>query len=203
MDESNTRNRAVLRGTLAAAPAFSHRSREENFYVFPIEARRLSGTADTINVIARESLLRSAEVFEAGRIYVSGELRSFNNRSGVGAKLVITVCAKELFLSDGEDLTSVALSGTLCKAPNLRFTPRGREICDLMLAVNRRCGRSDYLPCISWGRRAREYSRLGVGDRLSLTGRIQSRPYIKIIDGVPVEKVAFEVSASHLSRLDD
>ena len=72
-----------------------------------------------------------------------------------------------------------------------------------MLAVNRRCGRSDYLPCISWGRRAREYSRLGVGDRLSLTGRIQSRPYIKIIDGVPVEKVAFEVSASHLSRLDD
>ena len=203
MDESNTRNRAVLRGTLAAAPAFSHRSREENFYVFPIEARRLSGTADTINVIARESLLRSAEVFEAGRIYVSGELRSFNNRSGVGAKLVITVFAKELFLSDGEDLNSVALSGTLCKVPNLRFTPRGREICDLMLAVNRRCGRSDYLPCISWGRRAREYSRLGVGDRLSLTGRIQSRPYIKIIDGVPVEKVAFEVSASHLSRLDD
>lgn len=203
MDESNTRNRAVLRGTLAAAPAFSHRSREENFYVFPIEARRLSGTADTINVIARESLLRSAEVFEAGRIYVSGELRSFNNRSGVGAKLVITVFAKELFLSDGEDLNSVELSGTLCKAPNLRFTPRGREICDLMLAVNRRCGRSDYLPCISWGRRAREYSRLGVGDRLSLTGRIQSRPYIKMIDGVPVEKVAFEVSASHLSRLDD
>ncbi len=203
MDESNTRNRAVLRGTLAAAPAFSHRSREENFYVFPIEARRLSGTADTINVIARESLLRSAEVFEAGRIYVSGELRSFNNRSGVGAKLVITVFAKELFLSDGEDLNSVELSGTLCKAPNLRFTPRGREICDLMLAVNRRCGRSDYLPCISWGRRAREYSRLGVGDRRSLTGRIQSRPHTQIIDGVPVEKVAFEVSASHLSRLDD
>ena len=194
MDESNIRNHAVLRGILAAAPAFSHMSRGERFFIFPVETRRLSGTADTINVIARESLLRSAEIMEAGRIQVTGELRSFNNKRVEGARLVITVFAKELGFTDGEDMNVIELAGTLCKPPNLRVTPMGRDICDLMLAVNRRCGRSDYLPCICWGRRAREYSQLQVGDRLSLTGRIQSRPYIKLIEGEPVEKVAYEVS---------
>ena len=194
MDESNIRNHAVLRGILAAAPAFSHMSRGERFFIFPVETRRLSGTADTINVIARESLLRSAEIMEAGRIQVTGELRSFNNKRGEGARLVITVFAKELGFTDGEDMNVIELAGTLCKPPNLRVTPMGRDICDLMLAVNRRCGRSDYLPCICWGRRAREYSQLQVGDRLSLTGRIQSRPYIQLIEGEPVEKVAYEVS---------
>ena len=194
MDESNIRNHAVLRGILAAAPAFSHMSRGERFFIFPVETRRLSGTADTINVIARESLLRSAEIMEAGRIQVTGELRSFNNKRGEGARLVITVFAKTLSFDGGEDINTVSLDGTLCKEPTHRLTPMGREICDLMLAVNRRCGRSDYLPCICWGRTAREYSHLHVGDRLALTGRIQSRPYIKLIDGEPVEKVAYEVS---------
>ena len=194
MDESNIRNHAVLRGILAAAPAFSHMSRGERFFIFPVETRRLSGTADTINVIARESLLRSAEIMEAGRIQVTGELRSFNNKRGEGARLVITVFANQPAPTDGEDMNVIELAGTLCKPPNLRVTPMGRDICDLMLAVNRRCGRSDYLPCICWGRRAREYSQLQVGDRLSLTGRIQSRPYIKLIEGEPVEKVAYEVS---------
>ena len=194
MDESALNNRAELRGVLAAAPAYSHTSRGERFYVFPLETRRLSGTADTINVIARESLLNSAEVLEAGRIHVAGELRSFNNRSGVGAKLVISVFARSIALEDGEDINRVELSGTLCKTPVLRVTPLGRDICDIMLAVNRRCGRSDYLPCICWGRRAREYSRLATGDRLSLVGRIQSRRYIKLIDGEGVEKTAYEVS---------
>ena len=194
MDESNIRNHAVLRGILAAAPAFSRVGRGGRFFIFPVETRRLSGTADTINVSARESLLRSAEIMEAGRIQVTGELRSFNNKRGEGARLVITVFAKELGFTDGEDMNVIELAGTLCKPPNLRVTPMGRDICDLMLAVNRRCGRSDYLPCICWGRRAREYSQLQVGDRLSLTGRIQSRPYIKLIEGEPVEKVAYEVS---------
>lgn len=194
MDEAMVRNHAVLRGILAAAPAFSHMSRGERFFVFPIETRRLSGTADTINVIARQSLLESAEIMEAGRIRVTGELRSFNNKRGEGAKLVITVFAKELALEDGEDINVVELDGTLCKEPNLRVTPMGRSICDLMLAVNRRCGRSDYLPCICWGSRAREAANMHTGDRLAVTGRIQSRPYIKLIDGEPVEKVAYEVS---------
>ena len=202
MDESNIRNHAVLRGILAAAPAFSHMSRGERFFIFPVETRRLSGTADTINVIARESLLRSAEIMEAGRIQVTGELRSFNNKRGEGSKLVITVFARSIAFDEGEDINRVALTGTLCKPPNLRITPKGRDICDLMLAVNRRCGRSDYLPCICWGRRARDAALLGVGDRLSLSGRIQSRPYIKVIDGIQVDKVAFEVSVTELEPLE-
>ena len=113
MDESNIRNHAVLRGILAAAPAFSHMSRGERFFIFPVETRRLSGTADTINVIARESLLRSAEIMEAGRIQVTGELRSFNNKRGEGARLVITVFAKELGFTDGEDMNVIELTGTL------------------------------------------------------------------------------------------
>lgn len=198
MDESNIRNHAVLRGILAAAPAFSHMSRGERFFIFPVETRRLSGTADTINVIARESLLRSAEIMEAGRIQVTGELRSFNNKRGEGARLVITVFAKELGFTDGEDMNVIELAGTLCKPPNLRVTPMGRDICDLMLAVNRRCGRSDYLPCICWGARARTAALFDVGDGVELTGRVQSRQYIKLIDGEPVEKTAYEVSASEI-----
>ena len=198
MDESAARNLAVLRGTLSAPPALSHTSRGERFYVMTLETRRLSGTADRINVIARESLLNAAEVLEAGRIEVRGELRSFNNKSGTGAKLVISVFAKELFFADGPDANSVRLSGTICKPPTLRRTPMGREICDIMLAVNRRCARSDYLPCIAWGRRARECAGLNTGSRLALSGRIQSRPYIKLIDNEPVEKVAYKVSASDI-----
>ena len=194
MDEYVTRNYAVLKGVLASPPRFSHLSRGERFYTFPVETRRLSGVTDTINVIARESLLTGVEVEEAGKICVTGELRSFNNKRGEGAKLVITVFAKAISFDGGEDINTVSLDGTLCKEPTHRLTPMGREICDLMLAVNRRCGRSDYLPCIGWGRTAREYSHLHVGDRLALTGRIQSRPYIKLIDGEPVEKVAYEVS---------
>ena len=128
-------------------------------------------------------------------------MRSFNNKRGEGAKLVITVFARGIVFDGGEDINRVALSGTLCKAPNLRVTPMGRDICDLMLAVNRRCGRSDYLPCICWGRRAREAALLGVGDRLELSGRIQSRPYIKLIDGQPVEKTAYEVSVTDMEAV--
>ena len=127
MDESMVRNYAVLRGILADAPRFSHMSRGERFFIFPVETRRLSGTADTINVIARQSLLESAEIMEAGKIRVTGELRSFNNKRGEGAKLVITVFAKALALEDGEDINAVELSGTLCKEPNLRVTPMGAQ----------------------------------------------------------------------------
>ena len=200
MDESIVlRNDLELRGALAAAPQFSHMSRGERFFVFPVETRRLSGAADRINVIARQSLLESAVLpDESGGIYVRGELRSFNNRRGEGARLVITAFARELRFDQGEDLNRISLAGTLCKPPNLRVTPMGRDICDLMLAVNRRCGRSDYLPCICWGARARAAALYGVGDAVELTGRVQSRQYIKLIDGEPVEKTAYEVSASEI-----
>lgn len=200
MDENISRNTARLCGVIAAAPAFSHSGRGESFYTFPLEVARLSGATDKINIIVRDELMESIELNEAEKICVIGELRSFNNKSGEGAKLVITVFAKELYLCDDDDLNEVHLIGTLCKKPNLRMTPMGRDICDLMLAVNRRYGRSDYLPCITWGLKAREAAEWDTGTMVTLEGRIQSRNYIKIVGGDPVEKTAFEVSVTDIAE---
>ncbi|MBQ6465495.1 MAG: single-stranded DNA-binding protein [Oscillospiraceae bacterium] len=188
-------NLVRLCGTLAAKPVFSHESRGQAFYRLPLEVRRLSGAADTLPVLLRRELLEALGA-EGEKLCVTGELRTFNNHRGEGARLVITVFARELSFCGGEDEDAVQLSGTLCKPPVLRRTPLGREICDLLLAVNRRYGRSDYLPCICWGRTAREAAALGVGARVRLEGRFQSRGYIKLVDGAPVEKTAYEVSAS-------
>lgn len=200
MDENISRNTARLCGVIDAAPAFSHSGRGECFYTFPLEVARLSGATDKINIIVRDELMESIELREAEKICVVGELRSFNNKSGEGAKLVITVFAKELYLCDDDDLNEVHLIGTLCKKPNLRMTPMGRDICDLMLAVNRRYGRSDYLPCITWGLKAREAAEWDTGTMVTLEGRIQSRNYIKIVGGDPVEKTAFEVSVTDIAE---
>lgn len=200
MDENISRNTARLCGVIAAAPVFSHSGRGESFYTFPLEVARLSGATDKINIIVRDELMESIELREAEKICVVGELRSFNNKSGEGAKLVITVFAKELYLCDDDDLNEVHLIGTLCKKPNLRMTPMGRDICDLMLAVNRRYGRSDYLPCITWGLKAREAAEWDTGTMVTLEGRIQSRNYIKIVGGDPVEKTAFEVSVTDIAE---
>ena len=194
MEETRIGNQVELRGAAAGRPVFSHESRGERFYQFGIDVQRLSGALDSLRVIAREPQLQALEVETGKTLYALGELRSFNNKSGEGSRLVITVFARELRMEEGEDKNEVLLRGTLCKPPNLRTTPMGREICDLMLAVNRRYGRSDYLPCIAWGQRARECSLLDVGAKLSLSGRIQSRKYIKNLDGCAVEKTAFEVS---------
>ena len=196
MDMICENNFVQLSGSLAGRPEFSHSARGQNFYSFPLEVMRLSGNSDTVNIILRESQLKQLELSDFDKISVTGQLRSFNNRSGQGAKLVITVFAKELAFCSGEDENIVSLKGTLCKQPNLRSTPMGRDICDLMLAVNRHYGRSDYLPCICWGRLAQEAAMWGVGSKLSLTGRIQSRNYIKLSDSGAVEKTAFEVSVS-------
>lgn len=200
MDENISRNIAQLCGVIAAAPVFSHSGRGESFYTFPLEVARLSGATDKINIIVRDELMESVALNEAEKLCVKGELRSFNNKSGEGAKLVITVFAKELYLCDDDDLNEVHLVGTLCKKPNLRMTPMGRDICDLMLAVNRRYGRSDYLPCITWGLKARETAEWETGTMVTLDGRIQSRSYVKIVGGDPVEKTAFEVSVTDISE---
>ena len=200
MDENTCTNFARLIGVMSAPPAFSHASRGESFYTFALDVARLSGTTDTINIVARSELLSAVEACDTEKLCITGELRSFNNKSGEGAKLVITVFAKEILPCDENDLNLICLTGTLCKPPNLRVTPMGRDICDLMLAVNRKYGRSDYLPCITWGLKAREASYWDTGTTVSLEGRIQSRRYIKLI-GEPVEKTAFEVSVTEIEEL--
>ena len=199
MDEMQTHNRVILCGTPLSSPVFSHASRLEPFYTFPLEVARLSGTVDTINVLLREELLPDLKPSRAGLIRIAGEVRSFNNHSGEGSKLVISVFARELSPPETPVwVNEVELTGTLCKSPNRRTTPMGREICDLMLAVSRRYGRADYLPAIAWGQLAVQVSRLGVGDFLILEGRIQSRAYHKVTDSGAEERVAYEVSVMHL-----
>lgn len=186
-------------GVLAGRPEFSHAGREGAYYKFPLAVRRLSGTDDVINVIAHEELMRALEPDETQRLRVWGEVRSFNNR-GAGPKLVISVLARSMEFTDDDFENCVMLSGTLCKPPNLRRTPMGREICDLMLAVNRRYGRSDYIPCIAWGIAARNASQWDVGTVIALAGRLQSRVYIKNENDEVQEKTAFEVSAVEISE---
>ena len=199
MEENRTNNYVMLRGVMSEPPVFSHESREERFYQFSLEISRLSGVADTVHIVARQQLLAALTPEGEQKICVIGELRSFNNKSGSGPKLIITVYAKEISLCGGEDENVIELTGAICKQPNLRTTPMGREICDLMLAVNRKYGRSDYLPCIAWGSSAREASAWTPGTIIRLTGRLQSRVYTKMTDGGAVEKVAYEVSALHVS----
>ncbi len=198
MDMTCDNNYTRLCGSMAGSPVYSHSSRSQQFYIFPLEIERLSGNRDIINIVVRREQLAELAVQSSGKLWVEGQLRTFNNRHGQGAKLVITVLARQLGFCDGEDENLVQLTGTLCKAPNLRTTPMGRDICDLMLAVNRRYGRSDYLPCICWGLKAREAASWTVGTQLQLQGRIQSRNYIKLTQDGPVEKTAFEVSVTEI-----
>jgi len=199
MDMIYENNYIRLCGRAAAAPVYSHTGRGQQFYTFPLEIRRLSGNADTVNIILRAPQLGCAEIVPGEKLSVTGQLRSYNNRRGEGAKLVITVLAREIYPSQEQDENCVILSGTICKAPNPRVTPMGRDICDLMLAVNRHYGRSDYLPCICWGLKAREAALWDVGTSLRLEGRLQSRGYIKLTESGPVERTAFEVSVNEAS----
>lgn len=201
MDDFFSSNQVILSGLPCAIPAFSHESRRELFYTFPLRVERLSGYADKVNIILRQEMLPFLPKRQEAFVRVAGELRSFNNRSGQGSKLVITVFAREIEEAEPRWENSVELAGTICKTPTLRQTPLGREICDILLAVNRRYGRSDYLPCIAWGLNARLASQLQVGDRLVLLGRLQSREYIKNADGEILHRTAFEVSVSELQPL--
>lgn len=186
-------NRVVLRGRVAGEATLSHRVHSIDFYRFPLSVPRLSGREDLLNILsplAPGETLPPAGTF----VEVAGEIRSFNNRSGVGSRLVITVLARCVAESEEAPCNQVFLRGALCKPPSLRRTPLGRDICDLLLAVNRRYRRADYLPCIAWGALAHQCSQLETGDSLWLDGRLQSRTYLKTIGEVTQERTAFEIS---------
>ena len=198
MDE--TRNDLLLRGTAAAEPAFSHENHGQRFYRFPLSVRRLSGQADVLQVIATGEQLSHLLPLTGRRLEIQGQLRSFNNKSGQGSRLVISAFTRLLVETAGEDVNIIELKGAICKPPVLRRTPLGRCICDMMLAVNRRYGRADYLPCIAWGQVAMVTGQLPVGSTLALEGRVQSRVYTKVLDGGPQERTAYEVSIMRLQE---
>ena len=198
-----TNNIIFRRGRLAASPSLSHNNHGVDYLVFPLSVRRLSGAEDRLNIVASREQLSSLLPEAGSPLTVRGEVRTFNNRSGVGSRLVVSVFARELSQEEGEDENRLELSGTLCKSPILRSTPLGRTICDMILAINRRYGRADYLPCIAWGSLAYRCGSMGVGDRLSLEGRLQSRVYTKEVDGRLQERTAFEVSVMSLTQESD
>ena len=200
MDLCSSDNEVILCGTCLAEAVYSHAARSQSFYTLPLLVRRLSGTADTVNVTIRESMIGAAE--KGARLCVTGEVRTFNNRSGEGPRLVVSVFARTLELTEEADDNRVRLRGTLCKRANLRTTPMGRDICDLILAVNRCYGRSDYLPCICWGLKAREAALWEVGTHLALEGRIQSRRYTKLTENGSEERTAYEISAAQIEPIE-
>jgi len=196
-DMEQTRNEVELCGTVAAPPGFSHENHGVSFYCVPLQVERLSGQSDTLPVLVRAPLPPC--LAEGVSVHVLGQLRSFNNKSGCGSRLVLTVYATSVEPWSGKPVNRVLLTGTLCKPPILRRTPLGRSICDVMLAVGRRYSRADYLPVIVWGQLAQSVSRRKVGEPLGVEGRFQSRIYTKVVEGVPQQRTAYEVSVMHLT----
>ena len=196
-------NYVELWGVAESDPVFSHENHTRRFDKFPLRVERLSGQNDIPVIVASEALLRVCPVKAGQSLRITGQLRSFNNRSGQGSKLVITVFAQSIEPGDGSYFNRILLSGALCKKPALRRTPLGRSICDVILAVNRHYGRADYLPCIAWGRLAQECGEMTTGDPLWLNGRLQSRTYLKNLGEVTQERTAFEISISSLEPVED
>ena len=190
-------------GRVLSEPVLSHENHGEDYFRVMLRIDRLSGAEDTLPLLVSRTQLEQSPVFAGERLAAEGEVRSFNNRSGVGSRLVITVLARSVLPGVGEPCNQVWLRGTLCKPPILRRTPLGRDICDLLLAVNRRYRRADYLPCIAWGRLAQECGEMTTGEPLWLNGRLQSRTYLKNLGEVTQERTAFEISISSLEAVED
>jgi len=201
----NVINALHLSGTIIGTPEVGHEAFGEKFYYLTLGVPRLSGAQDQLPVTLSERLLDGAMLAEGDQLSIEGQVRSYNKIIDGAGRLLITAFAQRIVDTDErENPNQIQLTGTLCKAPAYRTTPFGREIADMMLAVNRAYGKSDYIPCITWGRSARFAAKLSVGDRISLTGRLQSRAYQKQMpDGGVVEKTAYEVSVGHLEKLDE
>ncbi len=191
----HTNNIITLRGELDGLPEFSHENHGRRFYRFKLNVPRLSGAVDTLPVIVEESILQGLDPCSGDMIAVTGQIRSHNIRVENGRRLLIFVFATSVTAEDGEPVNNVMLTGYLCREPNYRRTPLGREICDVMLAVPRAFRRADYLPCILWGRVAQEISNCHVREQIRICGRMQSRCYTKLTEEGPEERIAYEISA--------
>ena len=199
----HSENRITLRGSLQALPILSHENHGKKFYRFTLEVPRLSGAIDLLPVVAEEGLLNAMDLSGGDMLTVTGQVRSHNIRTESARHLLIFVFAQSIVCEDGEPINDCVLKGPLCREPTYRRTPLGREICDAMLAVPRAFRRSDYLPCILWGRTAVEVSNCHVRDVITISGRLQSRIYTKVTDNGPEERTAYEISALTAEVEDD
>lgn len=201
MEKLLTNNEVRLEGVVDSAPEYSHEIYGEGFCKLRIKVPRLSDNYDSIILTISERMISDFDLYPGRYIQVEGQFRSYNNYSDEGNKLVLTVFVKRLYdmTEDFESPNSIFLNGYICKQPVYRTTPFGREICDVLIAVNRQYGKSDYIPCITWGRNAKFTGNLEVGTNIKLWGRIQSRDYKKKISEEEfTEKTAYEVSVTKL-----
>ena len=199
---ANYYNRIQLRGTVVAEPTFSHESYDQKYYIFPLSVQRQSGQADVVNIHVTEQQIAELLPMNGKRYDLEGHVCSYNNGGETWPKVIIFVGATSIEpTEEPEDINSVILSGKLSRDPNARYTPLGKYICDVSLQIKRPHGKSDYLPCISWGNFAGSISKLRSQDPLAFEGRLQSRIYSKNVDGVVTERIAYEVSIMRPCRL--
>ena len=201
-------NQVVVIGEIVGDFVYSHEIFGEGFYMVDLLVPRLSDSSDLIPLMVSERLLDVEKDYRGQTIMVSGQFRSYNRHEEHKNRLILSVFVREVeFLDqmdDDEKTNYIFLDGYICKEPIYRKTPLGREIADILLAVNRPYGKSDYIPCISWGRNARYSGSFRVGERCRIWGRIQSREYMKKLSEDEVEKrVAYEVSVSKLELVDE
>ena len=204
-------NAVKLVGKIASEKVFSHEMYGEGFYTIDLEVPRLSDSIDILPITVSERIIVNMDLFIGQYVIVEGQLRSYNRYIENNNRLVLTIFAKDVYIPDEEELAEVLrkpneiyLDGYICKKPIYRTTPFGREITDVLIAVNRAYNKSDYIPCIAWGRNARFCEKMLVGDHIKLWGRIQSREYQKKHHTGEVDiKIAFEVSVSKLEYVEN
>ncbi|MBS6601938.1 MAG: single-stranded DNA-binding protein [Clostridium sp.] len=203
MDNAITNNKIFLEGKVISELEFSHEMYGEGFYSFNLEVMRLSDSVDHLNITVSERLLNDVEISIGKEVIVEGQLRSYNKFIDGSNKLILTVFARNIqpCIEKSKNPNEIYLDGYICKEPVYRTTPFGREIADLLLAINRAYNKSDYIPTIAWGRNSRFCKSLNVGDHIKVWGRLQSREYQKKISETEVvKKVAYEVSISRMEK---
>lgn len=212
MENAINNNNITLVGVVEKEPEYSHEVLGEGFYIFMLKCSRTSGNKDTLPVMISDRLTDIKEIKAGQVVSVAGQIRSFNRHiDDVKSKLILSVFARELELAQDatelsfeEDINTVILDGFVCKPLVYRCTPKGREIADILVAVNRPYGKSDYIPCIAWGRNARFAGGLEVGEHIQIQGRFQSREYTKkISDNETETRVAYEVSVSRIDYAEE
>ncbi len=206
-EKTISNNQAVVAGEIISEYVFSHEIFGEGFYMVDVLVSRLSDTTDVIPLMISDRIVDVSESHIGLKVEARGQFRSYNKHEDNKNRLVLSLFVREIEFVDDEEIhnrpNQIFLDGYICKAPIYRMTPLGREIADVLLAVNRAYGKSDYIPCICWGRNARFAGKLEVGEHVAVWGRIQSREYQKKVnDENVVNKVAYEVSVSKMERLE-
>ena len=211
LDKVIENNRVCIIGEIVSEFTFSHEVFGEGFYIANVSVNRLSDMVDVIPLMISERLIDVTKDYRGMKIEVAGQFRSYNRHEGTKNKLVLSIFVRELRFIEEDEMpeeqsksNQIFLDGFVCKPPIYRKTPLGREIADVLVAVNRAYNKSDYIPCIAWGRNARFAGGLEVGSHLQVSGRVQSREYTKKIGEDEVERrVAYEVSVSKIDLVED